>query len=49
MKRIIDDQQFVSQKDKSKYQILREMCDLISKHPVQMQGINCESIIRHGI
>jgi len=49
VKKILDDQGYVSPTGKSKYQFLMDLCTIISKHPTDIKTINCESIIRHGI
>lgn len=46
---IINDEQFVSKKGKSKHQLWNELCDLIAKHPDKVTSLKIEPIIRQGL
>jgi len=45
----VDDEDYVSPKGTSKHDIWLKLCNLISKHPEDLQGIDSENIIRHAI
>nr|XP_045015301.1 pre-mRNA-splicing factor SYF1-like [Jaculus jaculus] len=46
---VVNDENFVSEVGKSKYQLWLELCDLISQNPDKVQSLNVDAIIRGGI
>lgn len=47
---ILDDEGFVSKKDKTKYQLWMELCEFIAKNPERCKHLKQpDQIIRHGI
>lgn len=46
----VDDEQFISRKDQSKYQLWMKICDISADHPKDaIRAINVEAVIRSGI
>lgn len=46
---IVNNDLFRSLQGKSKHQLWLELCDIITKHPQEVQDMNVEAIIRGGI
>lgn len=46
---IVNNDMFRSLQGKSKHQLWLELCDIITKHPQEVQDMNVEAIIRGGI
>jgi len=46
---VLDDESFRSLEGKSKHQLWLELCDLVTKHPKEVEGIKVDAIIRGGI
>lgn len=46
---ILDNPDFVSINNKSRHGLWMELCELVSKHPRECDGIQVEAIIRQGI
>jgi len=49
MAKIVNNQDFVSRAGKSNHQLWNELCDMISKNPTQIKGLNVDAIIRGGL
>ena len=47
--KIINDEDFVSRKGKSKHQLWNELCEITSKNPDKVSSLKVEAIIRQGI
>jgi len=48
--KIVNDDDFVSQKGKSKHELWKQLCEIISKHPTKIaKDIKVEAIIRGGL
>lgn len=46
---VLNDDQFYSIKGKTKHRLWLELCDLLTKHAVEISGLNVDAIIRGGI
>ncbi|KAI0988526.1 hypothetical protein GJ496_004479 [Pomphorhynchus laevis] len=46
---LLNNESFVSRKGKSRYQLWNELCDFVSKHPLDVPTIKFEQIIKQGI
>lgn len=46
---IVNSDEFVSKHGKSNHQLWTELCDLISKNPLEMKTLNVDAIIRSGL
>lgn len=46
---IVDNEKFVSKNGKSHHLLWNELCDLISKNPLEIQSVNVDAIIRSGL
>ena len=49
MAELVDDDTFRSLEGKSKHQLWLELCDIITKHPKEVSGLNVDAILRSGI
>jgi pre-mRNA-splicing factor SYF1 len=49
MAELVDDDSFRSLEGKSKHQLWLELCDLITKHPKEVEGLKVDAILRSGI
>lgn len=47
--KIVNDENFISQRGKSKHQLWNELCELISKNPGEVRSLNVDAIIRGGL
>ncbi|KAL5704901.1 hypothetical protein ACHQM5_023263 [Ranunculus cassubicifolius] len=47
--RIVDDDEFVSVKGKTKYELWLELCEIVTRNASEVTGLNVEGIIRGGI
>jgi hypothetical protein len=46
---LVNDDTFRSLEGKSKHQLWLELCDIITKHPKEVQGLKVDAILRSGI
>lgn len=46
---VLNNDQFYSIKGKTKHRLWLELCDLLTKHAVEISGLNVDAIIRGGI
>lgn len=46
---LLNDDTFRSLEGRSKHQMWLEMCDMITKHPREVEGMRVDAIIRGGI
>lgn len=46
---IVDNEKFVSKNGKSNHLLWNELCDLISKNPLEIESVNVDAIIRSGL
>lgn len=46
---IVNNDSFVSKHGKSKHQLWNELCNLISKNPLEIKSLNVDAIIRSGL
>lgn len=49
MAELVNDDTFRSLEGKSKHQLWLELCDLITKHPKDVEGLKVDAILRSGI
>jgi hypothetical protein len=49
MAELVNDDGFRSLEGKSKHQLWLELCDLITKHPKEVEGLKVDAILRSGI
>lgn len=45
----VNDERFQSLEGKSKHQLWLELCDIITKHPADVQHLKVDAILRSGI
>lgn len=46
---IVDNEKFISKNGKSNHLLWNELCDLISKNPLEIHSVNVDAIIRSGL
>ncbi|KAL5290155.1 XAB2 family protein [Megaselia abdita] len=49
LSKIVDNEKFVSKNGKSNHLLWNELCDLISKNPLEIKSVNVDAIIRSGL
>ncbi|KAK9871432.1 hypothetical protein WA026_012807 [Henosepilachna vigintioctopunctata] len=47
--KLVNDENFVSREGKSKHQLWNELCELMSKNPIEIKSLNVDAIIRGGL